>query len=141
MGITYGGEHADSGLQGFVDSDFARDTDDRKSTIEYVFLHAGGAVCWGSKKQATFFNSTTEAEFIAAAMGVREALWYQKLGRDLEGWGVKGREGGWLSGISAGPVQIYSDSMSALSLLTRSVPPPPATQERGLRPAVGVTPP
>jgi len=87
MGINYGGENAGRGLEGYVDSDFAGDKEDRKSTSGMVFMLGGGAVSWGSKKQSTVSCSTTEAEYIAAAGGVREAMWFQKLGRDLLGWG------------------------------------------------------
>jgi hypothetical protein len=62
-----------------------------------VFLQAGGAVSWGSKKQSTVSSSTTEAEYVAAGLGVREARWFQKLGGDLEGWGEQGKkEVGWV---------------------------------------------
>ena len=87
MGISYGGENAGRGLEGYVDSDFAGDKDDRKGTSGMVFMLGGGAVSWGNKKQSTVSCSTTEAEYIAAAGGVREAMWFQNLGRDLLNWG------------------------------------------------------
>ena len=108
-------------LVGYVDSDYAGDTADRKSTSGFVFLQAGGAVSWGSKKQSTVSSSTTEAEYVAAGLGVREARWFQKLGGDLEGWGEQGKEGGWVGGAAAGPIQLYSDSTSALSLLNNNM--------------------
>jgi len=37
-------------------------------------MYEGGAVSWGSKKQTLVSLSTVEAEFIAASMGVKEAL-------------------------------------------------------------------
>ena len=37
-------------IKGFTDANFARDTDDRISTSEYVFLFSGTAVSWLSKK-------------------------------------------------------------------------------------------
>jgi len=86
-----------------------------------VFLQAGGAVSWGSKKQSTVSSNTTEAEYVAAGLGVREARWFQKLGGDLEGWGEQGKEGVWVGGAAAGPIQLYSDSTSALSLLNNNV--------------------
>jgi len=121
MEIIYGGVHAHTGLVGYVDSDYAGDTADRKSTSGFVFLQAGGAVSWGSKKQSTVSSSTTEAEYVAAGLGVREARWFQKLGGDLEGWGEQGKEGGWVGGAAAGPIQLYSDSTSALSLLNNNM--------------------
>lgn len=49
-GIQYlrGGEER---LVGYVDSDYAGDEDDRKSTSGYTFMFGGGAVSWSSKKQ------------------------------------------------------------------------------------------
>jgi len=62
MGISYGGENAGRGLEGYVDSDFAGDKDDRKGTSGMGFMLGGGAVSLGSKKQSTISCSTTEAE-------------------------------------------------------------------------------
>jgi len=39
-----------SGLQVFVDSDWAGDRVDRKSILGFVVMFEGGAVSWGSKK-------------------------------------------------------------------------------------------
>ena len=41
----------------------------------YIFTIDGGAMCWSSKKQSVIMLSTTEAEYIAAAHAVKEALW------------------------------------------------------------------
>jgi hypothetical protein len=54
-------------LNGWTDSDYAGDLDDRKSTSGYLFMLGGGAVSWSSKKQPIVTLSTTEAEFVAAA--------------------------------------------------------------------------
>ena len=62
----YGGEQT---LVGYVDSDYAGDVDDCKSTSGYDFMLGGGAVSWVSKKQPIVTLSTTEAEFVSAAYG------------------------------------------------------------------------
>ncbi|MCI44211.1 hypothetical protein A2U01_0065450, partial [Trifolium medium] len=54
-------------LNGWSDSDYAGDLDDRKSTSGYVFKLGNGAISWSSKKQPIVTLSTTEAEFVAAA--------------------------------------------------------------------------
>lgn len=46
--LIYGG--GDLQLDGYTDSDFQSDIDDRKSTSGYVFIYNGGAVSWKSSK-------------------------------------------------------------------------------------------
>jgi hypothetical protein len=58
---------ADLTMQGWIDSDYAGDCDDRKSTSGYVFTMGYSAVCWSSKKQPIVTLSTTEAEFVSVA--------------------------------------------------------------------------
>ena len=58
------GEKSD--LIGFVDSDYAGDQDDRKSTSGYVFVLGTGAISWSSRKQKIVTLSTTEAHFVVA---------------------------------------------------------------------------
>ena len=52
-------------LEGYSDSDFAGDVDDRKSTSGYVFTLVGGAISWKSSKQTVTASSTMYAEFVA----------------------------------------------------------------------------
>jgi hypothetical protein len=63
----------------FCDADFAGDLVTRRSTTAYAFVLNGGAVSWQSKLQPTVATSTTEAEYIAASVVLREALWFRKL--------------------------------------------------------------
>eukprot|EP00253_Pinus_taeda_P016490 PITA_16490 len=65
-------------IRGFVDADWARDLDKRRSTSGYVFNLFGGAVSWMSKKQSVV-ASTTEAEYVAATHASKEAVWLQRL--------------------------------------------------------------
>ena len=44
-----------------------------------MFLLAGGAVSWQSKKQAVVALSTIEAEYVALSVAAQEATWLQKL--------------------------------------------------------------
>ena len=89
MGILYKGESITE-LVAYTDSDFAGDLNDRKSTSGFVFLLAGGAVSWASKKQPVVTLSTTEAEYIAAASCACQYIWLMRL---LEKLGHKGEEG------------------------------------------------
>ena len=69
---------------GFSDADWGGDPDDRCSTTGNVFLLAGGAVSWLSKKQPVVALSTSEAEYVALSMATQEAAWFQKLFTDLQ---------------------------------------------------------
>jgi len=62
-------------IHGFVDSYWARDLDQRRSTSGYVFNLFGGAVSWMSKKQSIVALSTTEVEYMAATYASKEAVW------------------------------------------------------------------
>ncbi|MCO5611249.1 hypothetical protein L7F22_065501 [Adiantum nelumboides] len=66
-------------LKGFCDSDMAGDVDTRKSTSDYVFTLAGGAVSWCSRLQKIVALSTTEAEYISATEASKEAIWLARL--------------------------------------------------------------
>ena len=68
---------------GYVDSDYARDLDKRRSTSGYVFTLAGAPVCWRCTLQSTVALSTTEAEYMAVTEAVKEALWLRGLLEDL----------------------------------------------------------
>ena len=54
-------------LHGAVDSDFAGDTTHRKSVTGIALRLAGGTVLYKSRYQETCAQSSTEAEFMAAA--------------------------------------------------------------------------
>jgi hypothetical protein len=102
MGIVYG-NGATKGLECYVDADFAGDLDSRKSTTGFVFLLNGSAISWGSKKQTSVATSTVEAEYIAAATAIKEAMW---MGRMLEELGM-----------SVGPITLYCDNQGCISNL------------------------
>lgn len=103
-GLTLGGTTGKVALAGFCDSDFAGDIDTRRSTTGFVFTLNGSAVSWQSKLQQTVARSTTEAEYMAAAAAVREALWLRKLQAEFEGGTMR-------------PVMMHSDSQGALAVL------------------------
>ncbi len=73
----------DGTLVGYSDSDWAGDPDDRHSTTGNLFLMAGGAISWLSKKQAIVALSTSEAEYVALSLATQEAVWLRRLLTDL----------------------------------------------------------
>ncbi|GAX73000.1 hypothetical protein CEUSTIGMA_g452.t1 [Chlamydomonas eustigma] len=78
MGIEYGGQR--DTFVGYSDSDLGGCRDDSCSTTGFAFmLMNGGAVSWRSTLQPTIADSSCEAEFMAAAEAIKEALWFKKL--------------------------------------------------------------
>jgi hypothetical protein len=68
-----------------TDSDWApKESEKRKSTSGRVFLVAGGAVGWSSKKQDSVAQSSAEAELIALAGGAQEAMWLKRFLKELD---------------------------------------------------------
>jgi hypothetical protein len=81
--ITFVRQKSNLSVVGYVDTDYARDLNDRRSTTGYVFTLAGGPICWRSMIQSTVAMSTTEVEYMAAAKTAKEALWLTRLVREL----------------------------------------------------------
>jgi hypothetical protein len=90
-------------LQVYADADFAGDTESRKSATGVIMLCYGCPVLWMSRLQSIVATSTTEAEFIAAAIGVQEALWARELMADIIG--------------AIRPIHYHGDNEAALSLI------------------------
>eukprot|EP00752_Nemacystus_decipiens_P002677 g2503.t1 len=80
MGITYS-EHAEDGdkLTAYVDSDFAGDLDDRRSTTGVVLLLAGGVVDSTAVKQTVTALSSAEAEYTAMSKACTMILYWRHL--------------------------------------------------------------
>ena len=70
-------------LVAYTDSDYARNIDDRKSTSGHAFMLNLGAISWTSKKKQIVTLSTTEVEFVAAALSSCKALWLRKMSEVL----------------------------------------------------------
>jgi len=98
--ITYGTKRP---LVGYSDADYAGNIDTRRSTTGQAFLWGGGAISWGSKIQTTVAAFATEAEYVAAAMAAKEAIWLQRLVRELGG--------------DDEPVVMLCDSQGAIALM------------------------
>ena len=66
-------------LTGFVDADWANERSDHSLTLGYMYKLTGGAISWTLKKQSLITLSSTEAEYIASAHAVKEAIWLRCL--------------------------------------------------------------
>ncbi|KAG8486018.1 hypothetical protein CXB51_019401 [Gossypium anomalum] len=95
-------------LIGYSDSDWAGCIDDMKSTSGYFFTLGSSVFCWCSKKQQTIAQSTAEAEYIAAATAVNQAIWLRKLLFDLNEEQLK-------------PTEIKVDNQSAVAIAKNPV--------------------
>ncbi|KAM1196330.1 hypothetical protein ACFX2J_022715 [Malus domestica] len=76
----------------------------KSSNSGYVFTLNGGAVSWKSKKQDVITDSTTEAEYVAAAEAGKEAYWMKKFITEL----------GVVPTITS-PVTLYCDNSGAIA--------------------------
>ena len=94
-------------LIGYVDADYKQDLDGRKSTTGYVFTLGGGCISWRSTLQKCVAQSTTEAEYVAAAEAAKEAIWMDRLVTEI--------------GLTHDTVNVHCDSQSALHLAVNHV--------------------
>eukprot|EP00253_Pinus_taeda_P020500 PITA_20500 len=90
-------------LVGFIDSDWASDPDDRKSTAGYVFTLGSGPITWACKKQAAISHSSVEAEYRGAVEASKEALWLRQI---LSEFGFQQQH----------PTTLWCDNQSAIQL-------------------------
>ena len=65
-------------LKLYVDSDFANRDANRRSVSGGVVVFAGACVSFSSRTQKSVTLSSTEAEYVALAAGIKETtfLWY-----------------------------------------------------------------
>ena len=54
-------------VEGYTYSDYAGNTDNRKSTLGYLFTYGGGTISWRSKLHERTTLSTKEPEYIATS--------------------------------------------------------------------------
>ncbi|KAE8681618.1 putative ribonuclease H protein [Hibiscus syriacus] len=81
--IVFNSQRDNPLIVGYVDSDYACDMDNRRSTTGYVFTLGGGIIFWKSTIQSVVALSTTEAEYMAAAEAAKEVLWLTGLVKEL----------------------------------------------------------
>jgi hypothetical protein len=81
LGVFYrrSAENSEDDLKVYIDSDYAGDVEDRRSTSGYVFFLSEGAVAWSSRKQPVMTLSTTEAEYVATAACACHNIWMKRV--------------------------------------------------------------
>ena len=95
------GENLD--LKVFIDVDWIGNLDDRKRTSGGAFFLGKRLVSWTRKKQNCTSQSTTEAEYVLAAVNFSNIVWFKQL---LEGMKVEIKE----------PVVMYYDNTSTINI-------------------------
>jgi hypothetical protein len=68
---------------GWVDSDWAGDTDTHRSHTPYIIMMNGGPISWKSRRQDSVALSTSEAEYMAATEVGKEILYLRVILRDV----------------------------------------------------------
>ena len=94
-------------LIGYSDADYAADSQDRRSTMGYVFMLSNGAITWASRKQRSVSTSTTEAEYVGLCAAAKEAIWLRSLLSSLRRTHYSGE----------GATTIKGDNQSSLALI------------------------
>ncbi|KAJ0844964.1 putative RNA-directed DNA polymerase [Helianthus annuus] len=108
LGIVYGNfDDQDAIVKGYVDSDFAKDSDKGRSITGYVFKVLGGTVSWKASLQHVVALSTTEAEFMALVEAVKESIWLKGFIKEM--------------GIDVHDVVVLCDNMGAIHLSKHQV--------------------
>lgn len=80
MGLIFGRESQPIyGLIGYVNNNFAEDSEDRKLVMDYYFFLNGVIISWCRQKQRIVSTSMIEAEYIAHDHAVKEVVWIWKI--------------------------------------------------------------
>ncbi|GFZ14648.1 hypothetical protein Acr_24g0008380 [Actinidia rufa] len=95
-------------LNAYVDSDWAGDPFNRRSTTGYCVFLGPNIISWSAKKQPTVARSSTEAEYIAIAQAAAELAWLRML---LTGLGIN---------TFVSPT-LWCDNLSTISLASNPV--------------------
>ncbi|EEA18572.1 hypothetical protein EYB25_008686 [Talaromyces marneffei] len=93
-----------------TDASFADNTLDRKSSQAYVMTLFGGTIGWQANKQDTVTTSTTEAELLALAQGVKEGKYVLRLLLELE---IR---------FETPTLHVFCDNKQTLGLLEKDAP-------------------
>jgi len=66
-------------LQGYIDTDYTGDLNQRKFTMSYIFIVAEYVVSWKTELQDTVAFSTTKVNYMAAVETSKKVLWLRGL--------------------------------------------------------------
>nr|GEX27938.1 ribonuclease H-like domain-containing protein [Tanacetum cinerariifolium] len=84
LGVNFSKRKGDCLVTAFSDFDWAKCHVTRKSVSGYCVLINDNQVSWKSKRQATLFNSSAEAEYKCMAFTTCEIMWIVKIMQDSD---------------------------------------------------------
>lgn len=68
----------------FIDADWAEDASTPKSMSGSILIMGVAAVSWLAREKEVVTLSSTEAEYIATGLGVKETIWVRRLVKILD---------------------------------------------------------
>ena len=86
-----------------MDADYAADGDNRRSISGFICMVHGNIISWFSKQQSIVAQSTTEAEYVAMADGLKDALYLKHIHDEILGQDIK--------------IMVLEDNQGAIELL------------------------
>lgn len=101
--VFYKSHNLNCNLYAYVDSDFAGDVNDRKSTSGFCIKINKNMIFWHSKKQSIVAISSSEAEYVALASCVTECLFILQLLENMSLEIIK-------------PIEIYEDNQACIKM-------------------------
>ena len=95
-------------LWGWVDADWAGDTDTRRSHTGFVLMFNDGPISWKSRRQDSVALSTSEAEYMTASEGGKKVVYIRVILQDF-GFPQKG------------PTNPHEDNLASVVMSTNPV--------------------
>lgn len=95
-------------IEGYVDANWGSCLIDRRSYTGYIFLLAGSAISWESRKQRTVALSSREAEYMGITEAVKESIYLQGFLSEL-------------GFLEPGSIKLWNDNQGACMLAKNAV--------------------
>ena len=96
-------------LWGWMDANWAGDTDTQRSHTGYIAMMNGGPISLKSQRQDIVFLSTSQAEFVAASQAGQEAIYLRETQTDF-----------WYSQTKA--TLLYEDNLAYIAIMMSENP-------------------
>ena len=101
--------HTLVGLHGYTDSSYADCPDTSRSTLAYCFFLDSALLSWYSKLNTYVTTCTNHSEYVALALGAKEAEWLILLVSEV------------LPSLSTKPMPVYVDNSGIVSMVYNPV--------------------